>query len=47
MTQSRVSRAENRLRLNVIDTTTGESKKIETEMPKANFVPQNDTITFL
>ena len=40
----RVSRSGNRLSENDINTTTGKSKKIVTEMPKAYFKPQNDTM---
>ena len=42
--KDRVSRSGNRLSENDINTTTGKSKKIETEMPKAYFKPQNDTM---
>ena len=40
----RVSKSGNRLSENDINTTTGKTKKIETEMPKAYFKPQNDTM---
>ena len=44
LAKDRVSRSGNRLSENGINTTTGKSKKIETEMPKAYFKPQNDTM---
>ena len=42
--KDRVFRVGNRLSENDINTTTRKSKKIETEMPKACFKPQNDTV---
>ena len=42
LAKDRVSRVRNRLSENDINTTTGKSKKIETDVPKFYFKPQND-----
>ena len=44
LAKEKVSRVGNRLSENDINTTIGKSKKNETEMPKAYFKPQNDTM---
>ena len=44
LAKDRVSRSANRLGENDINATTGKSKKIETEMSKAYFKPQNSII---
>ena len=44
LAKDKVSKSRNRLSENDINTTTGKTKKIETEMPKAYFKPQNDTM---